>query len=445
MGIPLEDQVEIPGTPRQAGRVYTIEMRTSISIIVAIASCIAFGLESRADNLYHVADAPGQGFDEKFAACVAASVAKTPDLVKVHIDWTGVPWVMTRPIDLRPASVQLRVKIVGDDVWNLIEYRGPAGTKEKRAPIFRFWGLKESTVTGVKIVSHSSHVVGFDQATDYRVNSASSNEFKRCRLQAWDGTVGSIGFRQGYSSDKKGVNDHSYTVFDQCDFFFAPSGSIGSNLAWGVMDKSIAAGHRGFVFQGYNTVANSMRDCTVTNAYGITTKGMEGQDPAPWNLDVTNFSSSGSPIVFDLDIGSTFSARGGRHELGGCLMVAGFPQHGNGNDSHIDLTGITCDDFLPNFPGLGTIPGSMVSAHDWAHLTMTNVVMAQKGLGDQLTPGWLSLWCNAPARRPVVTLNSVVVSNGIGDAKVTAKNVPVVKGGTWRKVVDGRVLTVAKL
>lgn len=405
------------------------------------------GVKPRADGMVWLSDCPGANFDEKFAAAVAASDALTPDILNIKIDWTGKSWVMTKSVDLRPLhGNQLRVKMIGEDVWRLIEWRGPSGTSASRVPAFRFYGLKESTVERVKMTVWSNYVVGFDLATDLTINSEGGNHFFRCRVQPWDGTVGSIGFRCGYSTDRTGHNDHSFNVFEQCGMEFYPSGSDGQNGAAGVIEKVCQAGHRGFVFSGYNTLFNVVRDSTVVNGFGVTTKSVEGQDPGGSSTVCDNFGTSGAPIVYDLNIGFNFTARGGRHELGGVLLVQGFPAQGNGNVSHVTLSDMTCDDFNPYKVAkwLNTVPGAMVSAHDCTNLVMSNVNLWTVGeLGEPLKEDWLSLWATETPGKPIANLTNVTVGNGGGLSYKLVGFKPKVRGGTWKKVIDGSVSTTS--
>lgn len=403
-------------------------------------------LKARADGYFWVCDAPGATFDDKLAACYEASDAATPDIIRIRIPWTGASWQMARPVDWHPRhGDQLRVWLIGDDVWRLVEWKGPSGTAANPLPIWRFWGLKESIVQ-VKGIGYGNYNAWMVQATDEACQSAGQNRFYRCRYQPWDGTVGCIGFWIGYSSFKGGNNDHSATVLDDCSFEFYPSGAQGSNGANGVMDTNLRAGHRAFVWSGYNTTANAMTDCRACNAWGVTTKGFCGQDPGGSSMVVTNFGTSGSPLVCDNNIGFSLSWRGGRNELGGQFWVQGGPDWGNGNAGNVTIEDVQCEDFLPAAaaPFLKTKPESMVSLHDGSNVVMTNVRLWNVGeLGQPISPAWLDLWCNDKKMAPVVALTGMTVWNNHGADLAIVPFKPNVREGVFTLLVNGQKATVA--
>lgn len=404
-------------------------------------------LKPRSDNMYWLSDAPGANFDEKLKACYEASDAATPDLIRIHIDLNptnGGSWVMKTPVDWKPRhGTQLRVWLIGDDLWRLIDWQGPSGTPAEILPIWRFWGLKESTFQ-LKGIGHSNYNAWFVQATDLVNNSSGNNHIYRSRFQPWDGTVGCVGFWIGYGSDKNGHNDNSAVQLEQCSFEFYPSGSNNNNGASGVMTTSCQAGQRAFVFSNYNTTANSMRDCTAVNAWGITTKSFRGQEPGGSSLVVDNFGTSGSPLVFDLNIGFVIRISGGRHELGGQALVQGFPAQPNGNAGLVTMEDVQFEDFRPEeaAPFLQTLPHSMMSLHDGSNVILSNVrIWGVGSLGQVISPDWMSCWCNKTDERPIVTITSAVVGNFTGYDKKVVPFKPKVREGTWKFVQDGATRT----
>lgn len=400
-------------------------------------------MKPRADGYYWITDAPGADFDEKLLACYEANQKATPDVIRIRIDWAGKPWIMKKPVDWRPKNGnQLRVHIEDTGVWSNIEYQGPGGTSGTIQPIWRFWGMKESTFS-LRGFSKQNYVAWVVQATDPICNSAGDNNFYRTRFQPWDGTVGCVGIWIGYSSDPKSHNDNSCVTIDQCSMQFYPSGSGNNNGASGVMLTSLAAGHRFIVFSSYNTTANIVRDSNSVNCWGITTKGFRGQDPGGSSLMVDNFGTSGAPLVFDLNIGFVIAIRGGRHELGGQALLQGFPAQGNGNAGIISISDTQFEDFRPAevAPFLGTNPHSMVSVHDASNLTMTNVRVWDVGdQGQTIYPDWLSLWNDSKLFPSTAVITNCIAMNDAGvNAKPVAFKPRVI--GTVKRVVDGAVST----
>lgn len=396
-------------------------------------------MRPRADNLYHVADAPGADFDSKLQACYEASDRETPDIIRVYIDWKGSSWEMKKPADWKPRhGSQLRVVLEGFPIWNLIEWQGESGSPASRIKVWDFTGAKESSITGLKGYSRSNYLVWMTNTTSPTCQSSSDVLWSDCRFQPFDGTVGSVGFWLG-NSEGPGGNDHNSITVQRCKMEFYPTVSS-DNGAIGAMEASLRGGHRAFVWSGGNTFAGVMKECGTVNCFGVTTKSFGGQVAGGSGLSIENFSTSGSPLVYDLNIGFNATIRGGRHELGGQALLQGMPGQPNDNAGLVSVSDTQFEDFRPEqaAPWLGTSPKAMVSLHDASNVSMTNVkVWCATDLGQQLGTEWLELWHSKAGSTPVVSMNGCTALNG----QTTVKTNPKLRGGTFRKLIDGTVST----
>lgn len=419
-----------------------IVLLTSLALAASLATAgQGKELKPRPDGYFYVTDATGS-FDERLDQCIKASLAETPGQINVNIPWTGQAWVMNKPCEIRPPSGdQIRVNLVGGNFWNLIEYRGPGGTAKELQPIFRFWGMKESRIYGIKIRNHANYVQGFVTATGDKFQSNSNNIFDSCRFQPWEDTVGTVGFLIGYNKVRTQPNDQSCITLNRCSVEYYGPGLSQNNGQIGKLTANAKAGHTGFLWQGGNTLSSVMRDCNVSGVIGIDLVGRNGQDSGGSGLFVDNFGSSGAPVVFHVPGGFDFHVQGGRHELGGIAFVLGAFGYGNDNNSSVSIRDSMFDDFLPSAVAAeyGAPKGALMLLHADVRAQFECLRFTADGpLGETLEPDkWLSLNCSKPTATPKATFRSCVVSNRVQGAKV---EVPISRtkpaAGKWTVTFD---------
>lgn len=332
-----------------------------------------------------------------------------------HIPWTGKPYEVDKPLVVRPVpdDTQARLRIVGDPQWCLIDYRGPDGSDA-----FRFYGLKWSRVENVGVRVYSDRVTAFALAGDKQTASSSQNRFVQCQVTFAPGARGGVGFWMG-----KGGDDHSGTVFDQC--------MVGSDIPGEIQDRGhlsrvAAAGNRGFVFTGGNNLAPTLRDCSVSEclvAYQFASHG--GMQAGGSGAFVEASGTSGCNLVFFVDGGFSFTAVGGRDELGGALLVHGSPKSGGRGTGSVAVRNRIVDSFRPvegAASGL-TEPGELVGLRSAANYVFEGLTFGEPKLGEPIGDSAWRLVCNDPGKKPEVRITNS--SLGFPASSIRARE------GTW--------------
>jgi hypothetical protein len=313
------------------------------------------------------------------------------------IPWTGKPWVVDATLTVRPVAgdEQARLKVVGDPQWCLIDYRGPDGSD-----VFAFYGLKWSRVENVGVRVYSDRVTAFSLRGDEKTQSSSQNRFVQCQVTFAREAREGIGFWMG-----RGGNDHSGSVFDQC--------VVGADVPGKLQDRGhlarvAEAKHRGFVFTGGNNLAPTLRDCSATNCVvGFQFFKHGGISSGGSGAYVEASGTSACSVVFLVDGGFSFTAVGGRDELGGALLVHGDPKSGGRGTGAVAIRNRIVSDFRPKegaAAGL-TVPGEFVGLRSGASFLFEGLTVATGPLGEPHEPsGWV-LDCNDPSKSPEVRVS----------------------------------------
>jgi hypothetical protein len=312
-----------------------------------------------------------------------------------------------------PGDTQARLRVVGDPQWCLIDYRGPDGSDALRA-----YGLKWSRVENVGVRVHSDRVTAFSLSGDKQTPSSSQNRFVQCQVTFAPGATRGVGFWVG-----KGGDDHSGSVFDQC--------MVGSDLAGEIQDRGhlervAAADNRGFVFTGGNNLAPTLRDCSVSEC--VVAYQFAGHAALPAGgagAFVEASGSSGCNLVFLVDGGFSFTAVGGRDELGGALLVHGSPKAGGRGTGSVAVRNRIVDSFRPvegSSSGL-TEAGELVGLRSAATFVFEGLTFGAPKLGEPIGESAWRLVCNDAGKRPELRVSGSALGFPAGSIRA--------REGTW--------------
>lgn len=335
------------------------------------------------------------------------------------IPWKGSPWEVEETLTIRPVKgdTQARLKIVGDPQWNLIDFRGKAGSD-----VFRFYGLKGSRVENVGIRIHADRVTAFALDGDAQTQSSSQNRFVQCHVVFWKGTREGVGYWMG-----RGGNDHSGSVFEQCIVTGEIEGRVQDA---GHLRRVAAAGHRGFVFTGPNNLAPTLRDCSAMNCMvGFQFARFRGNPQGGSAAFVEASGTTACNVVFYVDGGFPITIVGGRDELGGALLVHGDPKVSGRGDAVIAVRNRMVADFKPTegaAAGL-TEPGEFVGLRSAAKTLFDGVTVYRSDLGEEMGASSFVLACNDPTKRPEIRFEATTL--GYSPAQIRPAT------GSW--TVDG--------
>lgn len=228
----------------------------------------------------------------------------------------GGQYVLDGPVDVPPAAGQIgyTLDITAHYAYNQLAYRGPSGTPATLAPVFRFCGLKRSTVRGLSVEFPDDTTLDSVVALDLDflpgaqppVMSTAQLQFSQCHVNFGAKTTNSFFQQLGHSANA----DISQLLVETSEV----SSAAAQNNNAGVRSES-------------------------PNALGILYQNCRGARLSPWFSDrcgpdaaaspggdtVTFVNQVNSDNVLDYDLANAGSVAivGGRYESGQRFLQAG--------------------------------------------------------------------------------------------------------------------------
>ncbi len=306
---------------------------------------------------------------------------------RAYFPWKGRPYEIEDTITIRPKSNEDQATLVmeGDPVWKLFEYHGAP-----KKSIFKSFGLKTSTLRNIAIRSFASETIGYEISGDSETRSSSGNLFENLRFQSEPDTFGTTGFVIGSGGD-----DHS------CNSFFRCSVAISSNENHSRRDflKVVSEGaHTGFAFLGGNTLAQSLRDC-----YGFGQRVLFkladhlGKFPGGSRTLFDNCAGTSCLLGYQIDGGFGAQIRGGRWELGGCILVHGNLKKPGRGRATLLISCLTTDAMFPDYGSFSNLfeRGELIGIRSDAEVILEGCEFMGDNIGERLQEHALFLASNS--------------------------------------------------
>lgn len=325
-----------------------------------------------------VSQMPGTSDTDKFLA--AANAFNRGEAIHIYIPWIGREWILEQTITFKSSRTgdYLQGRISGDPFWNLIDYRGPDGTTA-----FKFIGCKRNRISDIGLRLFGNRQVGFEVGVDADVQSTSGIQFLNCRPQFMSGK-NCTGFLIGSNETwPAGAADVSFIDLTKCESYYNPVGDTHQLMLMNVIEK----GHIGYQFVGGNTLANRIDNSNACGCnIGINVFGTEKlPNSGSSGMYVTNFGTSYTTLVYQVDGGFPIYAHGGRHELGGSLFSHGSSKGYQPSVVPASITDMVVDDFMP-YTGTKSglfAPGAMLSFRNCVRAHVTGMQFGWYGPGEK--------------------------------------------------------------